>query len=48
VGPVGSGKTQLFYRLLSKVEPTTVSSTEINKTDGDVALEVPKRLLQND
>ena len=30
VGPVGSGKTQLFYKLLSKVEPSTVSSTEIN------------------
>lgn len=45
VGPVAAGKTQLFYRLLSKVEPSTVSSTELNQTDGEVALEVPKRLL---
>lgn len=30
VGPVGAGKTQLFYRLLSKAEPGTVSSTELN------------------
>lgn len=48
VGPVGCGKTQLFYRLLSKVEPTTVSSTELNQTDRDIALEIPKRLQQNE
>jgi GTPase SAR1 family protein len=44
VGPVGSGKTQLFYKLLSPVEPSTVSSTEINQTDGAQVLNVPKSL----
>lgn len=44
VGPVGSGKTQLFYRMLSTVEPSTVSSTEINQSDGEVELRLPKSL----
>ena len=30
LGPVGSGKTQLFYKLLSTIELSTVSSTEVN------------------
>jgi len=30
------------------VEPSTVSSTEINQSDGDVELTIPKSLTQHD
>jgi small GTP-binding protein len=46
VGPVNAGKTRLFYRLLSQVNPDTVSSTSLNKTDSHMEVKIPKSVAQ--
>ena len=40
-GATHSGKTALFYHLLTKEVRTTVSSTEINETSGQMEVKIP-------
>lgn len=42
VGPVGAGKTSLFYKLLTKDHRDTVSSTDCNVTEGLMEIKLPK------
>ena len=45
VGPVSSGKTSLYYRLLSGDMRETVSSVDLNQTRDKVSVKVPLEIL---
>ena len=45
VGPVSSGKTSLYYRLLSGELRDTVSSVDLNQTRDKVNIKVPLEIL---
>jgi len=50
VGASGSGKTALFYKLMTKEQRSTVSSTDVNKThvDQPYTITIPDNAPQND
>ena len=48
VGPVSSGKTTLYFRLLSGEHRETVSSIDLNSTRDSVTVKVPVALLEGE
>ena len=45
VGPVSSGKTSLYFRLLSGEHRETVSSIDLNQTKENVEIKIPVSVL---
>ena len=45
MGPVSSGKTTLYYRLMSGELRETVSSVDLNQTRGKISIKVPADIL---